>query len=60
LQEVADFAISMAKKYNAQLLILCVYIENWDLIREYEENLIAYVVMKSRFTIGQKILVLLI
>jgi hypothetical protein len=29
------------------------YIENWDLIREYEENLIAHVVMKSRFTIGQ-------
>lgn len=39
----------MAKKYYAQLLDLCVYIENWDLLREYEEILVAHVVMKVSF-----------
>ena len=36
-------------------LLFYVYIDNWGLIRKYEENLIAHVVIKSRFTKGQKI-----
>jgi len=31
-KKAADYASSLAKKYNAQLIILYVFTQNWDLL----------------------------